>query len=65
MFVCQSRFRNSIIVTPRNSGRSVEARAHASDNADELRRWELARIRKKKERERDGLEVRISLAVLI
>ena len=34
MFVCQSCFRNSIIVTLRNSGRSVEelVRAHASNN---------------------------------
>ena len=34
MFVCQSRFRNSIIVMLRNSGQSVEesVRVHTSDN---------------------------------
>ena len=33
MFVCQSRFRNSILVTIRNSGRSVEE----SDACDNVR----------------------------
>ena len=41
MYVCQSRFRNSIIVTLRNSGRSVEesARAYTTDNVCDPMNW--------------------------
>ena len=40
-YVCQSRFRNSIIVTLRNSGRSVEesARAYTSNNVCDPMNW--------------------------
>ena len=60
MFVCQSRFRNSIIVTLMAERGGVGARAHVSDNVTPL-----PRVRKKTQRERDGLEgPSLSLAVL-